>query len=518
VVHDSRPIGIGFLGHASPRRERFFADHAAAFSARTCRLHFVDLAHPRQANTPGYVTGEARAQLLGQTKILISLHAAERPYFERHRALLAFAHGCAVVTETSTGTAPLVDGTHFVMAPLSELAEPSLRLLDDPDRRVAIAAAGHRMASQLSMADSCRSMLEHAAGAETTDVSGADEAQERRAVRQRLAESRAIRDRGDCDWDHYDNAAWRWGATARISVIVTVHNYAGYLDECVQSVLASQPVPGGFELLIIDDASHDGSAERARTLADGAAIPVSVVAKHANTGLGDARNLGVQLARGSLVLTLDADNWIFPACLRLLAEALADETVAAAYPLLRRFHDGTGASAGLLSVFPWSPRELVRGPYIDALAMFRRDVLIAAGGYATDLVDHGWFGWEDYDLWLTLARTGHVCRQVPAVLASYRVHERSMIGRTNRSTEAMARHLADKHASLICQHPGLDRYLGFPATTIGGAAPLASLDSMALAQRCRDLGDEVQALRASWSWRVTAPLRFVYRQLGLERR
>ena len=113
-----RPIDVLFLGHASPRRERFFADHAEAFSRCNCRLLFADLGRPRREDTPGYVAGETRARLLAQSKVLLNVHSSERPYFERHRALLAFAHGCALVTETSSGITPLVNGAHVVMAPL----------------------------------------------------------------------------------------------------------------------------------------------------------------------------------------------------------------------------------------------------------------------------------------------------------------------------------------------------------------------------------------------------------------
>ena len=44
---DERPIDILFLGHLSPRREEFFARHAAIFSRCRCRIVFTDVASPR---------------------------------------------------------------------------------------------------------------------------------------------------------------------------------------------------------------------------------------------------------------------------------------------------------------------------------------------------------------------------------------------------------------------------------------------------------------------------------------
>ena len=46
---------------------------------------------------------------------------------------------------------------------------------------------------------------------------------------------------------------------------------------------------------------------------------------------------------------------------------------------------------------------LVEFPYIDAMAMFDREQLIKIGGYDNELYKLGWFGWEDYDLWLRIA-------------------------------------------------------------------------------------------------------------------
>ena len=52
------------------------------------------------------------------------------------------------------------------------------------------------------------------------------------------------------------------------------------------------------------------------------------------------------------------------------------------------------------------------------MAMLDREVVQSVGGYSTDLLEWG-VGWEDYDLWLSLARAGHSCLHVPRVVAAY---------------------------------------------------------------------------------------------------
>src|SRR4030095_10071236 len=74
---------------------------------------------------------------------------------------------------------------------------------------------------------------------------------------------------------------------------------------------------------------------------------------------------------------------------------------------------------------------LVQGPYVDAMPMFRRDVLLELGGYDHTLSEIGWFGWEDCDMWLRFAQQDLHVGFVPNILCLYRQHETSMINTTN---------------------------------------------------------------------------------------
>jgi hypothetical protein len=65
------------------------------------------------------------------------------------------------------------------------------------------------------------------------------------------------------------------------------------------------------------------------------------------------------------------------------------------------------------------------------MAMFRRDVLLELGGYDHTLSEIGWFGWEDYDMWLRFAQQDLHVGFVPNILCLYRQHETSMINTTN---------------------------------------------------------------------------------------
>jgi glycosyltransferase involved in cell wall biosynthesis len=520
-----RPIDVLFLGHDSPRRAEFLARHADFFTAHECRLVLTDSARPRRTDTAGYFSGDSRAWLLGRSKILLNVHSSERPYFETHRAVLALSNRCLLVSEQSRETRPFVDGCHFVSAPLDELPALCARFLSNPDALAAIALEGHRFAkAQLDVSATCRALLASLApgnGRAPIDldvITAASRAEEplRQALRERLARSLEARATGKHDWTAIPNAAYGAICSPAVTVVVTLYNYARFVGECLSSVFSSRGVAGGFEIVVVDDASTDTSAACAQAVLERSSRPALLVSKHSNTGLADARNLGLRLARGRYVFVLDADNWIYPGCLEALRAAISSGGEAAVYGLIRRFDEETSESLGLLSSYDWDVRELVRGPYIDAMALFDRQVLAAVGGYSTELIEYGWFGWEDYDLWLKLARAGYRCKLVPNILSAYRVHPGSMLQRTNRSSDAFARYFQQKFRELADEFPDMDRYFGFPASrhTPSPVAPTETHDgSNGMLARCLDLERELTEVYASKSWQVTAPLRLVYRYL-----
>ncbi|MCR4412601.1 MAG: glycosyltransferase, partial [Thermoguttaceae bacterium] len=139
-----RDIDVLFLGHHSAKRARFFAQHAPRLAAWNCHLVLNDVQEPRLAGTPGFVSGQARSQLLRRARILLNLHSAKRHYFEWQRALYAMANGCLLVSETSQGAEPLVDGQHLVFADEEQLMDRCEEYLRDEPKRRALADRAYR--------------------------------------------------------------------------------------------------------------------------------------------------------------------------------------------------------------------------------------------------------------------------------------------------------------------------------------------------------------------------------------
>ena len=109
--------------------------------------------------------------------------------------------------------------------------------------------------------------------------------------------------------------------TPEISVIVAVHDVAGFVSEAIASLRAQAFTD--FEALIIDDGSTDGSGELA--LAAIGDDPRFRVIRQDNAGLSGARNTGLSQARGRFVGFLDADDAYAPGFLAALHAAIQRE-------------------------------------------------------------------------------------------------------------------------------------------------------------------------------------------------
>ena len=97
-------------------------------------------------------------------------------------------------------------------------------------------------------------------------------------------------------------------ANPRWSVVIPAYNEAARLPTYLKEVLAYLEGRGeSYEVIVVDDGSRDGTADRVREVADGRA-EVTVHALDRNRGKGHAVRAGMARAVGGLRLMADADG------------------------------------------------------------------------------------------------------------------------------------------------------------------------------------------------------------------
>jgi glycosyltransferase involved in cell wall biosynthesis len=161
-----------------------------------------------------------------------------------------------------------------------------------------------------------------------------------------------------------------------VSVILPTRNRRAMLQEAIASVRAQTFT--GWELLVVDDGSTDGTAE---ALAPLLADPRVRLLRTPGRGPCAARNAGLREARGELIAYLDDDNRLFPGFLQGVVPAFdEDPALESAYGVV--VADAPCFSGSRILFRPFDRTALLEGNSIDMGAFVHRRRLFAElGGF-----------------------------------------------------------------------------------------------------------------------------------------
>lgn len=236
-------------------------------------------------------------------------------------------------------------------------------------------------------------------------------------------------------------------ASPRVTVIMVFHDARRFIDEAVASIRA-QTFPG-WELLLVDDGSRDGSREIAESLAavDAARMRVLQHPGRCNLGISASRSLGVSEARGEFLAFLDADDVYLPDRLARHVEQLDRHAdVALVQSRVQFWHSWQPGVAGaredsLEPGLPMSPGQPIDPPHLLVLLLRSKGYTVPAvcsltirtrevrsvGGFEASFRT----AYEDQVL---LAKLYAQCRTLvlDEVLARYRQHSASVVHQLER--------------------------------------------------------------------------------------
>jgi glycosyltransferase involved in cell wall biosynthesis len=195
-----------------------------------------------------------------------------------------------------------------------------------------------------------------------------------------------------------------------------------------------------WELIVVDDGSTDGTAERLGALGE---KRLRVVSLPHSGHLGSVRNRGAEAGTGELIAFLDSDDIWLPEKLETQLRALEETSAGWCYSRFELM-DAEGRPIPLPADFFRLPSGdiandvLAFKPTIQTSTLLvRRSVFEAAGGFSEDtrLFELG----EDYELYMRLALSAHAVAS-PDTLVRIRKHAGSTSrARSPESHELMAR-------------------------------------------------------------------------------
>jgi cellulose synthase/poly-beta-1,6-N-acetylglucosamine synthase-like glycosyltransferase len=209
---------------------------------------------------------------------------------------------------------------------------------------------------------------------------------------------------------HTDRRLRREGAqepppwiTPPVSVVIPAYNEALNIAATVRSIAANDHC-ADVEVIVVDDGSTDGTADRAEELE----LPGVTVIRQTNQGKPAALNAGIRQAKHDVLVLLDGDTIFEPGTIGQLVQPFADAGVGAVSGNAK-----VGNRRGLLG--RWQHLEYCAGSNLDrqilhalrciptvpgAVGAFRKAALTDVGGVSDDTLA------EDTDLTMAVTRAG----------------------------------------------------------------------------------------------------------------
>lgn len=211
-----------------------------------------------------------------------------------------------------------------------------------------------------------------------------------------------------------------------LSIIMPLYNTEKYVGQAVQSLLSQSYTD--FELIIVDDASTDGSFDVVKSLKDNR---IKILTNDRNHGIVFSRNRGLIDAVGRFIAPFDSDDIALPDKFMKQIRFLKDHPE---YGMLGSWIRMIDEKGNLLKK-GWSlkaspeqiPSQLLFRNYFAQLSVVIRREAIPQGGYV-----EGYNMAEDYRMWIEVARNFKVWNY-PEYLVYYRIHPGSVTdGNTER--------------------------------------------------------------------------------------
>ena len=210
-----------------------------------------------------------------------------------------------------------------------------------------------------------------------------------------------------------------------VSVVVPCRNERAHIEACLNSIARQNPPTGGFEIIVVDGASDDGTRTLLDTLREGAGNLIVLDNPQRITAVG--MNVGIRAARGEFVAILGAHTMYAPdyleVCLRLMRDHPEAECVGG--PIVHEGGSTFGRAVALAMSHPLGVgNALHRYPEYEGYAegacfpMFRREIFERIGMYDESLVRN-----QDDELNLRLAKSGGKVYLSPGARSVYRVRE-----------------------------------------------------------------------------------------------
>ena len=217
-----------------------------------------------------------------------------------------------------------------------------------------------------------------------------------------------------------------------LTVAICVYNAERYIVETLESVM--KQTFQGFELLIVNDSSTDGSVAKIREFFERNPRQYELVEFDVNRGIGYARHFAERYAKTKYMMFLDADDILYLEAVETMYNKITSDEELMAVGCYLEYMDSKGKKmrGGIFLGEKTKEGFYVKAEqgkliFMQPTAIYDREVALSVGGYVIDGYPEGKPRYQDYcedlDLWTRMSDLyveGKAIVVVPEVLCRYR--------------------------------------------------------------------------------------------------
>lgn len=223
----------------------------------------------------------------------------------------------------------------------------------------------------------------------------------------------------------------------KISIVIPCYNDAQYIEQAVDSAM-DQTYPN-IEVIVVDDGSDDAT----KTVLEKIRPKITKLVTQTNQGQSTARNRGIEIASGDLILTLDSDDYFEPTFCELAVKEFQKESEVKLVSCEAQLHLANGKTlkfqpkGGTISDFMFLNNAL-------GTSMFKKADWAKIGRYDESMRQ----GFEDWEFFIRLLKDGGSCTVIKEALYHYRKRENSTTNRANKVKFDILKFIYLKHSDL----------------------------------------------------------------------
>lgn len=227
----------------------------------------------------------------------------------------------------------------------------------------------------------------------------------------------------------------------KVSIIIACYNDEKYIEQSINS--AYEQTWRNKEIIVIDDGSNSKTKKVLSKLEN----KIDILITQENKGVSNARNNGIAKASGEYLLILDSDDYFERQFIqKAIPKFSSDSNIKIVTCYARWFWSDSNYQVHIpkgegLENF------LISNSAIGN-SIFRKSDFIDIGGYDEELIS----GYEDWELFIRLHKSGGYTFVIPEVLFHYRKKYNSRSYNANKKKYELLEYIYLKHADLYKNH------------------------------------------------------------------